>query len=303
MVPTPSKASRWYRRHADRVLGYALLLPVAAVLGFVVAWPLVEAVRMSLHEVYLLKDFTNETFVGLGNYLRFFGDPQAPTYLLNTAIYVAGGTAGQFAVAMLLAILLNRRVVLRGFWRGLAIIPWAMPMTVTALMWRWIFNGQWGILNYLLVQLGVVGEYVAWLSSRVFMWPAILMVDVWAGFPFMFVNLLSGMQAIPHEIHEAARLDGAGAWAIFWRITLPMLQPIIAAVVLLGVILHLREFAAIWILTSGGPGIRSTTLSPLVYITSFRYFRMGYGAAIGVILMGMSLLFTVLYLRRVRMED
>jgi multiple sugar transport system permease protein len=128
------------------------------------------------------------------------------------------------------------------------------------------------------------------------------MVNVWAGFPFMFINLLSGVQAIPRELHEAARIDGAGPWAAFWRITLPLLRPVIAALLLLSVIIHLREFATLWILTSGGPGIRSTTLSPLVYVTSFRYFRLGYGAAIGVVLLSISLVFTVLYLRRVRFE-
>ena len=102
-------------------------------------------------------------------------------------------------------------------------------------------------------------------------------MDAWAGFPFMFVNLLSGLQGIPQELGEAARIDGAGPWTTFWRITLPMLRPIISTLLLLSVIMHLRDFATIWILTSGGPGISSTTLSPLVYVTSFRFFQMGYG--------------------------
>ena len=177
-----------------------------------------------------------------------------------------------------------------------------MPITVTAMVWKWILNGQWGILNYLLVRAGILDEYVSWLSSPTWLWPSIILVNVWAGFPFMFINLLSGVQGIPRELYEAGRIDGAGAGALFWRITLPLLRPVIAALVLLSVIIHLREFATLWVLTSGGPGIRSTTLSPLVYVTSFRYFRLGYGAALGVILMSVSLLFTILYLRRVRFE-
>ena len=272
------------------------------VLAFVVAWPLVEAIRMSFFDIYLLTGFLKETFIGVQNYARFARDPNAPTYLLNTLIYVVGGTVGQFVVAMSLALLLSGRITFAAFWRGLAIIPWAMPITVTVMVWKWILNGQWGILNYVLVQMGVLDEYVSWLSSPIWLWPSIIVVNVWAGFPFMFINLLSGLQGIPREIYEAGRIDGAGAGALFWRITLPLLRPVIAALVLLSVIVHLREFATLWVLTSGGPGIRSTTLSPLVYVTSFRYFRLGYGAALGVILMSMSLVFTVLYLRRVRFE-
>src|SRR5262249_126249 len=262
-------------------LGYLGLLPALSVLAFVIAWPLYEAVRMSFFDIYLLTGFLKETFVGAENYVRFVRDPNAPTYLVNTLIYVVGGTAGQFVVALTLALILGRRILFAAFWRGLAIVPWAMPITVTAMVWKWILNGQWGILNYVLVQVGILDEYVSWLSSPIWLWPSILVVNVWAGFPFMFINLLSGLQGIPREIYGAGRIDGGGAGALFWRITLPLLRPVIAALVLLSVIVHLREFATLWVLTSGGPGIRSTTLSPLVYVTSFRYFRLGYGAALG----------------------
>ena len=170
------------------------------------------------------------------------------------------------------------------------------------MIWKWLLDGQWGILNYLLSSLGVIDGYVSWLASGTWLWPAILAVDVWAMTPFMFVSLLSGLQGIPREIYEAAKIDGAGPWITFWRITLPMLRPVIMTVLLISIILHLREFAIIWILTSGGPGISSTTMSPLVYVESFRYFRMGYGAAIGIILMSASLLFTWIYLGRLRLE-
>jgi multiple sugar transport system permease protein len=297
---SPARRSRAWRKEA--MIGYLGLLPALSVLAFVVAWPLYEAIRMSLFEIYLLTGFLKETFVGLQNYVRFARDPNAPTYLLNTLIYVVGGTAGQFLVALTMALILGRRIRFAAFWRGLAIIPWAMPITVTAMVWKWILNGQWGILNYVLVQVGILDEYVSWLSSPVWLWPAIILVNVWAGFPFMFINLLSGVQGIPRELYDAGRIDGAGAGALFWRLTLPLLRPVIAALLLLSVIIHLREFATLWVLTSGGPGIRSTTLSPLVYVTSFRFFRLGYGAALGVILMSVSFIFTVFYLRRVRFE-
>jgi multiple sugar transport system permease protein len=280
--------------------GYAHLTPALLVLGGMVAWPVVEAWRMSFHEIYLLRGIGRETFAGFDNYVRFFRDPDASEYVLNTTIFVVGGFVGQFVLAMTLALLLNSRLVLRGFWRAIAVIPWAMPLTVTVMVWRWILDGQWGILNYVLIRLGLTDTPIDFLSSTTWLWPTLLAVDAWAGFPFLFVNLLAGLQGIPSELVEAARIDGAGAWTLFWRITLPMLRPVVVTLILLSMILHLREFATIWMLTSGGPGIRSTTISPLVYVTSFRYFRLGYGAAIGVMLMTVTFIFTMIYLRRVR---
>ena len=135
-----SRTRRALRR--ERLFGYLGLLPAMLVLAFVVAWPLVEAIRMSFFDIYLLTGFLKETFVGVQNYVRFARDPNAPTYLLNTLIYVVGGTAGQFVVAMSLALLLGGRVTFAAFWRGLAIIPWAMPITVTVMVRKRILNGQ-----------------------------------------------------------------------------------------------------------------------------------------------------------------
>jgi multiple sugar transport system permease protein len=291
------------RLQPNRLLeGYLYLVPALLVLAALVGWPLFEAWRMSFYDMYLLRGMGKETFVGIENFVRFAVEPDTPSYLANTAIYVLGGTIAQLVVAMALALLLNRNLPLRALWRALALVPWAMPLTMTALVWRWILDGQWGILNYILLRLGIISQSISWLSSPFWLWPSILIVDAWAGFPFVFVNLLSGLQSIPREMYEAARIDGAGPWTIFWRITVPMMRPIIATIVLLSIIIHLREFATIWLLTSGGPGIRSTTLSPLVYVTSFRFFKMGYGASIGIVLMLIGLVFTALYLKRIRMS-
>ena len=189
--------------------GYLYLAPVLLVLAALVGWPLFEAWRMSFYDIYLLRGLGKETFVGLSNFVQFRRRP-IPRLLENTAIYVCGGSIAQLAIAMSLAVLLNCPLPLRTLWRALAIIPWAMPLTMTALIWRWIFDGQWGILNYVLLRLGIISHDVSWLSSPIWLWPSIIMVDAWAGFPFVFVNLLSGLQGIPREIYEAARIDGAG---------------------------------------------------------------------------------------------
>jgi multiple sugar transport system permease protein len=280
--------------------GYVYLVPVAAVLMVVVAWPLISAVWLSLHQSYLLLGINSSTFVGLDNYQTLLRDPRTLVFAHNTAIYVVGSVIGDLGVGLVLALLLNRPLPLRWLWRGMAIIPWAMPITVTGLTWRWILDGQWGILNYGLTKAGLIDRYIAWLSQDPWVWLSLLTVSVWASYPFAFVNLLAGLQGIPGEVYEAARLDGANAWREFRNITLPFLRPVIAVTVLLVTILHVREFMTIWIMTSGGPGIETTTLSPLVYIESFRFFKMGYGASIGVVLLAVNAVFAFFYLRQVR---
>jgi ABC-type sugar transport system permease subunit len=277
------------------------LIPVLSVSLLVVTWPLIAASWLSLHEAYLLLGINAPSaFVGLANYLTFLRDPRSWVFLHNTFIYVFGNVAGDLVVGLILALLLNRPLPLRWLWRGLAIIPWAMPITVTGLTWRWILDGQWGVLNYGLSRVGVIDRYVPWLAQDPWIWPSLLMVSVWASYPFAFVNLLAALQGIPDEISEAARIDGVSSWQELRYITLPLLRPVIAVTVLLATILHMREFATIWIMTSGGPGIATTTLSPLVYIVSFRFFKMGYGASIGIILLVINAIFTFLYLRQVR---
>src|SRR2546430_8560379 len=199
-------------------------------------------------------------------------------------------------VGLTLALLLHRHIQLRPLWRALAIVPWAMPISVTALTWRWILNGQWGILNYGLIRVGLMDQHIAWLSQAPWIWPSLLMVSVWISYPIAFVNLLAGLQGIPQELYESAQIDGVTPRQGFRHITLPLLRPVMAASVLLLVILQMREFATVWVITFGGPGIATTTLSPLVYVVSFRYFRMGLGAAIGIVLLAMSAIFTSLYL-------
>lgn len=280
--------------------GYCYLIPAFLVLTLVVVWPLIEAVWMSLHEAYLLKGMDLGNFVGFDNYVTFIQDPRSRVFLLNTGIFVVGVVGGDLALGLVLALLLNRPMRFRMLWRALAIIPWAMPMTVSGLSWRWILNGQWGILNYLLQQIGVINQYVAWLSEDALVWPSLLVVAIWQTYPFAFVCLLAGLQGIPHELNEAAAIDGASRRQAFASITIPMLRPVMAATVLLLTIMQMREFATIWIMTSGGPGIATTTLSPLVYITSFRYFKMGYGAAIGIMLLAINAVFAFFYLRRMR---
>lgn len=292
--------SRPARRQA--LAGMLLAAPAVLAILVFIAYPVLDGIRLSFTNLYLLRGPEIADFVGLQNYATFLDDPKFPLYVRNTALWVVGCIASQFVLGLTLALLLNRRMRFRGAYRALAIVPWVMPPVVAGIVWRWIFNAQWGILNGLLLSLGLIAQPLNWLSDTTLVWVSVLAVALWKSVPFWYVNLLAGLQVIPRELYEAARIDGAGAWAAFWHITLPMLRPVIAVLLLLETIWRANDFAMIWVLTEGGPGDTTMTMAPLVYATSFKYYRMGLGAAEGVLLMLVMLVFAVIYLRRVRFD-
>lgn len=293
------------RRSAARreaAVGIALVLPTLALMTLLVGVPIVDAVTLSFKDLYLLRGLTATGFTGLSNYVRFFRDPNCLTYLRNTLVWVLGSVAGELIIGMAVALLLNRQSRARGILRGLILIPWLMPPVVVGVTWKWILDGQWGILNRIVTGAGILRNPIVWLADPRFMWPSIIMVDIWKNMPFAYVNLLAGLQMIPRELYEAAEIDGASKVRAFTSITLPMLKPVISVVVLLLTVWRANEFSLIWVLTQGGPGISSMTLAPLVYSTGFQYYRMSYASAIGVVLMAIMMLFMGIYVKRVRWD-
>jgi len=287
------------RTQRETILGIALLLPGLAGLLLFVMYPVVSGVVLSFYRLYLLEG-PGKTFCGIDNYLKFFQNPLFWSYWKNTFIWTVGSLGGQLAVGLVFALLLNQNIPLRWFWRSMALIPWVMPTVVASVIWQWILNGEWGILNYILKTSGLIRENVLWLSTPQFIWPAVLVVSIWKGYPLAYALLLAALQGIPKDIYDAARIDGANRWKGFLWITLPLLRPTLFVLVLLGTIWEAQSFTAIWTLTRGGPGNYTMTIAPLVYTTSFQFFRMGEGAAMAVPLMIVLMIFAVVYLKRVR---
>jgi len=217
-------------------------------------------------------------------------------------IWVAGATLLPIPVGLLLALIMNRDLRLQWFWRSVVLIPWMMPIATSALSWRWIYDREWGMLNYYVRALGLASANVGFLTDKSWLWPSILLVATWMWFPYNYVAILAALQGIPRELYEAARVDGSNLWTEFWYVTLPGIRPVLNLLLILGIIWSMNDFTTIFLLTEGGPGIDSTTLAPLVYKVSFRYFDLGKGAAIGMVLMGFSLLFAGVYLRLMRAE-
>jgi multiple sugar transport system permease protein len=215
-------------------------------------------------------------------------------------VWAIGVTVPQFLLALGLALLLNQDLRLRWLARALAIVPWAMPEVVVGIMWRIVYNPDAGILNETLRNLGF-GEGRDWLSSLSTALPAVIVVGVWAGMPQTTVALLAGLQNTPRELHEAAAVDGAGAWRRFRTVTWPALRPVALAITALNLIWNFNSFALVYVLTSGGPGGRTRLPMLFAYEEAFRYGQFGYAAAMGCVMVAViSVLLAVFLVGRIK---
>ncbi|GGS67572.1 carbohydrate ABC transporter permease [Streptomyces cinerochromogenes] len=218
-------------------------------------------------------------------------------------VWAVGVTVPQFLLALGLALLLNQDLRLRGLARALAIVPWAMPEVVVGIMWRLVYNPDAGILNETLRDLGL-GAGRDWLSGLATALPAVVVVGVWAGLPQTTVALLAGLQNVPRELHEAAAVDGAGAWRRFRTVTWPALRPVALAITALQLIWNLNSFALVYVLTGGGPGGKTRLPMLFAYEEAFRYGQFGYAAAMGCVLVAVvSVLLAVFLAGRLRGGD
>jgi multiple sugar transport system permease protein len=288
-------------RGRDRLEGVALLAPLLTLVAGLVALPIAWGVGLSLTDAHLLRP-GRPASVGLDNYRQLLEDARTWGYALNTAIWAGGKLGLQLLLALVLALLLNRELPGRSVWRALVILPWAMPTAVTGMTWRWILDGEVGVLNRVLQRLGLIEAPVTWLVDPFWMWPTVIAVHAWQFFPFMYVSFLAGLQLVPRQTREAAELDGAGPWRAFRHVTWPLLRPVAAVNALLGLIWGLGDFSAIWTLTQGGPGGLTMTLAPFAYLTTFRFLDVGRGASLAVMLALGATALSVVYLQRVRFD-
>jgi multiple sugar transport system permease protein len=265
----------------SRALPYALLLPAILVTLLVVFLPMAEAIITSLYDLILWKPNASR-FVGFGNYVKLFADPVFWTALGNTALWIGLTVPLQMGLGLIAALLLNREFPWRGLARALIIIPWALSSVVIALMWRWIYDPNTGVLNDILVHLSIIRSGIPWLADPATALYAVIATLVWQGFPFFAVMTLAGLQGIPHSQYEAASIDGASAWRQFRHITLPGIAPVLATAGLLRVIWVANSMDVIFVMTGGGPGYATHTLPLYAFIRARQNLDFGYGTAIAV---------------------
>jgi ABC-type sugar transport system permease subunit len=275
--------------------GYLLIAPAFLTLLAVIGYPLAMAIAMSLRKIILIKPHLGQPFVGLENYRSVIEAPYFWNAVWQTGVWTGTNVVVQVALGLAIALLLNNRFPGRGLARGLMLIPWITPSVVAVLTWKWMYDAQFGIINQFLVEFGLLERSVAWLGNTGTAMGAVIIESVWKGTPFVFVMLLAGLQGIPGELYDSAKVDGADGWRRFRFITLPLLKPTIVIAATLTTIYTFNNFPAIWLMTEGGP-LRSTeTLTILVYKHAFQAFNFGEASAIGVITFLVLLLFVVLF--------
>jgi multiple sugar transport system permease protein len=294
-TPAPERGRR---RRTRQLAAWGFLAPVVAYLLAFYAFPLYRNLDLSLRH-YTVRSFVqgDAPFSGLDNYRTVFGDPTFGPALLHTVAFTLVSLIFQFVLGMALAVFFAQNFRLSATLRALFLVPWLLPLIVSASTWSWMLNSDSGIVN---AALGVAGvDPVNWLTSPQWSLVSVIIANIWIGVPFNLVVLYSGLQAIPGEIYEAAALDGSSGWSTFWRVTFPLLRPVSAITLLLGLVYTLKVFDIIWIMTKGGPTDSSTTFATWSYRLSFGSLlpEFGPGAAVGNLLIVMALICGLIYIR------
>lgn len=293
-------------RHRDRTrreparqpwLGWLLVAPTLVVLAFITAFPLLYNAWNSVHH-HNLSDGLPHRWVGTANYRELATERTFLPGLINTLEYTAISVTFEFAVGLGLALLLNREFRGRGVLRAALLVPWAVPTVVAASLWRSMFDPAHGFVNLVLGDLHLPGAHLTWLNVHVWSsWTAILVTDAWQSVPLVAILLLAGLQSIPGDVYEAVRIDGASAGQTFRYLTWPLLRPAVMVVVVFRTLSALLIFDVIYVLTGGGPGDRTQTLSFLDYQAFIQKNDFGYGGAISLSMLGAAVAIAVL-LRR-----
>jgi multiple sugar transport system permease protein len=284
-----------------RLIAWAFVVPLIVYLIAFYAYPLYRNVELSLKD-YTVRSFVqgDAPFVGFDNYRQILDDPTFFPALRNTLLFTFVSIFFQFAAGLLLAVFFHQHFRLASTLRALFLVPWLLPLIVSASTWNWMLNSESGVVNAALGAFGL--PEINWLTSPDWSLAAVILANIWIGIPFNLVILYSGLQNIPAELYEAASLDGANPWQKFWRITFPLLRPVSAITLLLGLVYTLKVFDIIWIMTRGGPGDSSTTLSTWSYDLGFGSLlpHFGTGAAVGNVLILIALVFGLVYIRAER---
>lgn len=282
---------------------YILVLPVVIYIMIFQLYPVIDTLVLSFTNLNLLIPSSGK-FVGIANYKNLIVEDQVfHMTVWNSFLWVFGSLILQFILGLATAMLLNRRIPARGLWRSLILIPWVTPVVVMGIIWKWIYDGDFGILNYVLMQLNVLKDPVVWLGDRSLVWPSMITTSVWKGYPYMTVMMLAGLQSIPSSLYEVASIDGAGAVAKFFNVTLPSLLPVIFVTFLASVIISWTKFDLIWVLTQGGPGFDTSVMATYVYSKSFLFYQMGSGAAVATISSLIMILLLIIYYRIFKVEE
>lgn len=283
---------------------YLYLLPATLFLGVTLFYPIYSNLRMSVYDVNVTTFLSgDQPWAGLDNYRVLFADRAFWNAVRLSLLFTAGSLVFQFSIGLVLALLFNSPFPGNNLLRSLLLLGWLMPTILSGTVFRWMLDGDYGIINYILRNLGVLSENQYWLIDTNTALVGTIVANIWIGIPFNMLLLLAGIQSISPTLYEAASLDGANGWKRFWTITLPMLRPVALSVLLLGLIYTFKVFDLIYIMTGGGPVDATSVLPIYIYEQTFQFFNFSIGAASSVMLLIGMLLVAVFYIWLSRREE
>jgi len=286
-----------------RILGYGgmrhlavFLLPATLVLGIVLVYPVLYDTFISFFHYSLLMKYLNR-WVGLDNYIQMLTSRSFWYAAWISGYFTVVSVGGELVIGLFTALMLNRKFHGRAFVRSLVILPWALPTVVNGVMWRWIYDGNFGILNGVLYRLGLISHYHSWLASPFTALNMIILADIWKNWGFFTIVLLGALQTIPDSYFEAAKIDGSGFWYTLWHITIPLLKPAILVSLVMRITQAFQVFDIVYMITQGGPANGTQTLSYYIFYNAFQRLQFGSAATISVLMTGVTLVFALILIK------
>ena len=285
----------WWDNLARKRLGYLLLIPAFAVILAVLVYPILYSFIMSLSHVNIAK--RSLEFSGVKNYASLFSDTYFSGAIVRTVVFTVVSVFIEMFLGVGMALVLNERFRGRGFLRGVMILPWALPSVVNAVMWKWIYDGNYGALNALLTQTGIISAYKVWLGSMTSAFMSMLFANVWKETPYVVLLTIAALSTIDKTLYESARVDGAGPFRSFFSITIPVIRPVLIILIITKSIWAIQTFDLVYILTSGGPAGSTELIAYYIYKTTFKFNNFGYAAAMSYFLSIVTLIMALVYIK------
>jgi len=281
---------------------YILVLPSLIIVFAVLIYPLLYSLYFSFFGWNLTRPDQIE-FLGLSNYISILSSSSFWHAMKRTAYFVGVSVSIEITLGLLIALVLNQKFIGRGFVRGIVILPWALPTIVNGVMWKWIYNANYGALNSLLYQIGIIDTYKIWLKDPFIALNLVIVANIWKETPIAVLMILAALQTFPEELYEASSIDGTNIFGKFRHITLPLLRPVLMVLLVIKTVWAVKEFDIIYMITRGGPAEGTTIITYFIYLQTFKFLNISYGAALGYVVTFIVMILAVIYVRKIASDS
>jgi ABC-type sugar transport system permease subunit len=302
MKSNPVVYGNRFSRFTNKYFPYIAILPALLVIILFTVYPVLYAIRISVYQNLLTRPGINP-FVGFQNFTNVINSYYFKTSMINTGTYTLFTVIGVMAFGMIVGLLMNTKLITTNALKIIILLPWAIPAVVAGLMWKWILNTDFGILNSILYSLGLVEYYIPFLSDPTLAKLSLILAHIWKEGPLAAIFILSGLQLIPDELYDSARIDGGNALKVYWYVTLPLLRPILLVVLVYETMISILTFDIVFVMTGGGPANATSLISWFAYAEIFRKLNLGHGIALSIILALITLILIIIYLRLIRTQE